>query len=207
MTASSRKYTRTPIKGLILIGGMSSRMGRDKSKLSYHGVSQKEFAKQLLEDRGLESYFSVRDFLPDSQAGSTSLEMTKENSIKDAIPNLGPFGGIYSAFQQDTNSAWFVLATDLPFVNEELIELVLENRNPEKMATVVQGKNKEYPEPLIAIYEPKIYPALQQHLQKEQLSLVKILRNSDVEIIRVNDALIRNVNTLEEYEKAKKELN
>lgn len=170
-------------------------MGSDKSELSYHGTSQKAFAKQLLEDQGLETFFSV------------AKDQQNSDEIHDIIPNLGPFGGIYSAFQQDPNSAWFVLATDVPFVNQEIIQLLLEKRNPKKMATTVQGKNKEYSEPLIAIYEPKVYPVLQHHLKQEQLSLVKILRNSDVEIIEAEDALIRNVNTLEEYEQAKKELN
>lgn len=195
------------IKGLVLTGGKSTRMGEDKSELEYHGKPQKEFVKELLEAQGFETYYSVRDFsAPLRQAQCDTLEMTEENCIKDAFFNLGPFGGICSAFQKDPNSAWFVLATDLPFVNQELVELLLEKRNPAKVATAVKGKGKPFPEPLIAIFEPKAYPVLLQYLAQGYSCPRKMLINSDVEIVEVDDDLIRNVNTPEEYEEAKKEL-
>ncbi len=182
------------VKGLILIGGKSSRMKKDKSLLDFHGKPQKEFAKELLEKQGLETYFSVAN--------------NSENPIEipDTFLNLGSFGGICSAFQKDPNSAWFVLATDLPFVNNELIKLLLNRRNPSKVATAIKGKNKEFVEPLITIYEPKAYPILLQYLGQGYSCPRKMLINNDVEIVEVDDDLIRNINTPEEFEAAKKEL-
>ncbi len=187
------------VKGLVLTGGKSTRMGVDKSELNYHGKPQKEFVKELLENQGVETFYSVRDF-------STGLEMTEQNAIKDAFFNLGPFGGICSAFQKDPNSAWFVLATDLPFVNQELVELLLEKRNPSKVATAVKGKGKQFLEPLITIFEPKAYPMLLQYLAQGYSCPRKMLINSDVEIVEVDDRLIRNINTPEEYNAVKAEL-
>lgn len=189
------------VKGLVLTGGKSTRMGQDKSQLTYHGKPQKEFVRDLLTNKGLETFYSVKDF-------STPLEMTSENSkeIPDAFFNLGPFGGICSAFQKDPNSAWFVLATDLPFVNEELIELLLSKRNPAKVATAVIGEGKQFPEPLITIYEPKAYSMLLQYLAQGYSCPRKMLINSDVELVKVSDDLIRNINTPEEYNAAKEEL-
>ncbi len=181
------------IKGLVLTGGKSSRMGTDKSELNYHGKPQKEFVKELLENQELEVFYSVHN-------------QGYENEISDAFLNLGPFGGICSAFQRDPNSAWFVLATDLPFVNQELIQLLLAKRNPAKVATAVKGKNKEFPEPLIAIYEPKAYPILLQYLAQGYSCPRKMLINSDVEIVAVDDKLIQNINTPQEYEAAKEEI-
>ena len=189
------------IKGLVLTGGKSTRMGQDKSQLEYHGKPQKEFVRDLLMSKGMEAFYSVRDF-------STPLEMTSGNSeeIPDAFFNLGPFGGICSAFQKDPNSAWFVLATDLPFVNDELIELLLDKRNPGKVATAVIGKGKQFPEPLITIYEPKAYPMLLQYLAQGYSCPRKMLINSDVELVEVENDFIRNINTPEEYDAAKEEL-
>lgn len=181
------------IKGLVLTGGKSTRMGTDKSELNYHGKPQKEFVKELLENQELEVFYSVRS-------------QEHENEISDTFLNLGPFGGICSAFQRDPNSAWFVLATDLPFVNQELIQLLLTKRNPAKVATAVKGKNKEFPEPLITIYEPKAYPMLLQYLAQGYSCPRKMLINSDVEIVAVDDKLIQNINTPEEYEAAKEEI-
>jgi len=203
-----------PIKGLILVGGKSTRMGFDKSILDYHGKPQKQFAAGLLENNNLETFYSVRDF-------SISLEMISKDEnvtlsaversqnlkeIPDAFLNLGPFGGICSAFQKDPNSAWLVLATDVPFVNDEIIQLLLQNRNPSKVATAIKGKNKDFPEPLITIYEPKAYSILLQYLAQGYSCPRKMLINSDVEIIEVDDDFIRNINTQEEFERAKNEL-
>lgn len=191
------KETIPTIKGLVLVGGKSTRMGKDKSQLNYFGKPQKEVVKELLENQNLETFYSVKDF-------STSLEMTSE--ISDTFLNLGPFGGICSAFQKNPNTAWLVLATDVPFVNDELIKLLLEKRNPSKVATTIKGKEKEFVEPLITIYEPKAYPILLQYLAQGYSCPRKILINSDVEIVEVDDAFIRNVNTPEEFEEAKKEI-
>ncbi|HHB52178.1 MAG TPA: molybdenum cofactor guanylyltransferase [Saprospiraceae bacterium] len=183
-----------PIKGLVLNGGKSTRMRHDKSVLNYHGKPQKEHAKELLEHAGMPTYFSVQKSL-----------LTK-NEITDTFLHLGPFGGICSAFQKDPNSAWFVLATDVPFVNENIIELLLQNRNPSKIATAIKGKNKSFVEPLITIYEPKAYPKLLAYLSQGYSCPRKVLINSEVEIIEVDDDFIRNINTPEEFEMAKKEI-
>ena len=183
------------INGLVLIGGKSTRMGADKSQLEYFGKPQKEHVKELLENNNLKTYYSVQN-----DAGI-------ENEIHDTFLNLGPFGGICSAFQKDPNIAWLVIATDVPFVNDALIKLLLEKRNPAKVATAIKGKRKEFMEPLITIYEPKAYPILLQYLAQGYSCPRKTLINSDVEIVEVDDDLIRNINTPEEFKEAAKEIN
>lgn len=184
----------SPVKGLVLVGGKSTRMGSDKSELSYFGKPQKQYAKELLENCSLDTFFSVQK------------PSEKENEIHDTFLNLGPFGGICSAFQKNPNTAWLVLATDVPFVNKELISLLLQKRNPSKVATAIKGKNKEFPEPLITIYEPKAYGKLLQYLAQGYSCPRKMLINSDVEIVEVDDNLIRNINTPEEFKEAKKDI-
>ncbi|MDA9328209.1 NTP transferase domain-containing protein, partial [Flavobacteriaceae bacterium] len=163
------------IKGLVLTGGKSTRMGKDKSELKYHGKPQKLAVKELLENMGLKTYYSVQ------RNNANTDEILEE--IYDTFLNLGPFGGICSAFQKDPNSAWMVLATDLPFVDEHLVKLLLEKRNPAKVATAVKGKGKQFPEPLITIYEPKAYPVLLQYLAQGYSCPRKMLINSEVEIV------------------------
>ncbi len=183
-----------PVKGLVLVGGKSTRMGTDKSELHYFGKPQKQVAKELLENNNIETFYSVQE---------TS---NNENEISDKFFNLGPFGGICSAFQKDPNAAWFVLATDLPFVDKNLIRRLLDGRDSSKVATAIKGRNKEFVEPLITIYEPKAYSILLQYLAQGYSCPRKMLINSDVEIIEIDDNFIRNINTPEEYESAKKEL-
>jgi len=186
-----------PIQGLVLAGGKSSRMGKDKIELNYHGKSQLEHTKKLLEDNLLTTFISV----------ATNQQLENFDIIQDKFVNLGSFGAICSAFQHDPNKAWLVLATDLPFVSNDLIQLLLQKRNPKKIATAVKGKSKQFVEPLIAIYEPKAYPVLLSYLAQGYSCPRKVLINSDVEIVEVDDNLIRNINTPEEFNQAHNEIN
>ncbi|MCF6348528.1 MAG: NTP transferase domain-containing protein [Flavobacteriaceae bacterium] len=186
-----------PIQGLILAGGKSSRMGKDKTALNYHGKSQLEHTVRLLEDNLLTTFVSV----------ATNHQLENFETIQDKFVDLGAFGAICSAFQHNPNKAWLVLATDLPFVDDNLIKLLLKHRDSQKIATAIKGKSKQFVEPLIAIYEPKAYPVLLSYLAQGYSCPRKVLINSDVEIVEVDDDLIRNINTLKEFKEAHKEIN
>lgn len=184
------------LEGLVLVGGKSTRMGTDKAQLEYHGIPQQDYAVQLLEAEGLKSYLSVR----------SDQTLDNKSAIADAFVGLGPFGAICSAFMKDPNKAYLVLATDLPYVNKELVQLLLSKRNPKKTATAIKGKSAKFMEPLITIWEPKAYPLLLNYLSQGYSCPRKILINSDVEIVEVDDNLIRNVNTPDEFTQVKSEL-
>lgn len=185
------------VKGLILVGGKSTRMGMDKSSLEYHGKQQRDYLKHLLESEQITSYFSKR----------SDQDFDEENSINDTFLNLGPSGAIASAFMQDPNTAYFVLATDVPFVGRELIQRILKERDPSKAATAVIGKGNRFGEPLVAIWEPKSYPLFLNYISQGYSCPRKVLINSDVKLIEVDTSLIQNINTPEEFQQAKKELN
>lgn len=191
------RQTIAPIKGLVLAGGKSTRMGKDKGTLNFYGKDQRDIAIELLKNRNLKTYLSVRE----------EQKIDVQNKITDKFFGLGPFGAICSAFQEDPNSAWLVLATDLPFINGEVIDLLLKNRNPSKAATTIKGKDKKFPEPLITIWEPKSYELLLNYLSQGYSCPRKVLINSDVEIVEINDSYIRNINTPEEFIAAHKEIN
>ena len=65
-------------------------------------------------------------------------------------------------------------------------------------------EKQRFVEPLITIYEPKAYPILLQYLAQGYSCPRKMLINSDVEIVEIDDAFIRNINTPEEFESAKR---
>lgn len=190
------EHNKPPLQGLVLAGGKSIRMGSDKGLLDYFGKSQRVYSIEMLERLNLKTFLSVRK----------EQNLDQQNVIEDAFLGLGPFGAICSAFQHDPNVAWLVIATDLPFVDEKLIRRLLEERDPSKVATAIKGKGKKFPEPLITIWEPKAYPIMLQFLAKGVSCPRKVLINSDVLHVEVEDEFIQNVNTPEEYSAVKKEL-
>lgn len=184
------------VNGLVLAGGESLRMGQDKGLLNYFGKSQRVYSIELLQKLNLTTFLSVRK----------EQNVASEKVIVDKLIGLGPFGAICSAFQYDPNKAWLVLATDLPYVDERLIDLLLEKRDPSKVATALKGKHKNFPEPLITIWEPKAYSLMLQFLAQGISCPRKVLINSDIKIVEVEDEYIVNVNTPEEFNRVKKDL-
>ena len=176
------------MNGLILIGGKSSRMGTDKSLLKYHGMSQREYLFSLLSKFCKEVYFSSRE-----EQGLS------ENVIIDTRA-ISPISGILSAFEYNSQTAWLVLACDMPLVSEEPLELLISHRNKEKIATAFYNPEINAPEPLITIYEPKAYLLLNEYIQAGHKSPKVFLQNNDVQLLPIEEnSFLKNVNTKEEF--------
>ncbi len=184
-----------PLKGLVLAGGKSTRMHQDKSLINYHGIDQVSFVSELLEKQGLTTYVSKAKV----DEASSGLRI-----LVDTFTDLGPFGAILSAFRSDPNSAWLVVACDLPLLREATIKRLIENRNTSSVATAFQNESSGFPEPLITIWEPKAYPLLLHFLSLGYSCPRKVLINTDVNtILPYSQIELMNANTPEEYETAK----
>lgn len=177
------------ISALILSGGLSSRMGEEKRLIHYHGKTQEQHLFDSLKPYFSEVYVSI------NQNQTTDLPQIKDLDL----PIKSPIVGILSAFQQNPNTAWLVVACDMPFVDKKTIEFILQHRNPEKYATAFENPEEHFPEPLLTIYEPKIYENLQEAVNQGKKSPMKILQSLDIELIKNFDfQWIKNINTVEE---------
>ncbi len=96
--------------GLILAGGLSSRMGTDKAQLHRNGQTMLEYSQSLLESLGLEVLIS----------GS-------EKGIPDLFPELGPLAGIYTAVKHCESEnldidAMLIIPVDMPLLTHQLLQ-------------------------------------------------------------------------------------
>lgn len=186
----------TKLNALILIGGKSKRMGADKSLLDYHGKPQWQHTVSLVKNLVDTVYISVRE----------NQEVNYPNLLIDKVAGIGPFGAILTALETYPNQAFLVVATDLPFMDKKTIELLVSNRDTTQFATALQGESKDYPEPLVCIWEPKALPILQDYFQKKIYKPIQVLKNMDTKLIKVSDKIIQNINTLEGFRKVRDEL-
>ncbi len=188
------------VYGLVLAGGKSLRMGRDKGLIEYFGKPHRDHLFELLSGIIDHVYYSVR---PDQKDGLKGRPL-----IEDTITGLGPFGALISAFRTYPNHAWLVLATDLPLVNEQMIDQLIKGRNPSKIATAFYNPETDFPEPLIAIWEPKAFPVLLDFLGLGYSCPRKVLINSDIELLQTKEPeKLKNVNDPESYKTILKRLN
>ncbi len=184
------------IKGLVLAGGKSVRMNRDKGDLQYHGVSQREHLHQQFQELGIASFISCRGDQEDQIEHHLPL-------ITDTFQGLGPMGALLSAFRTDPECAWLAIACDLPFLTESTIKYLVESRDTSKLATAFQSPFDEFPEPLITIWEPRSYPVLLNFLSQGYSCPRKVLINSEISLLQAPDPKdLSNVNHPEEYQQA-----
>jgi molybdopterin-guanine dinucleotide biosynthesis protein A len=191
---NQQKKNVVPLNGLVLAGGKSERMQRDKGKIDYHGIEQRTHMNNLLSSLTEKSFISIRN--------EQKVEFSAEtDTIEDVYFGLGPYGAILSAFQKDPNSAWLVTACDQPLLNKETLEYLIASRNTSKEATAFYNSDTDFPEPLITIWEPKAYSRMLYFLSLGYSCPRKVLINSDIELVRLADEMaLKNANTPEEYD-------
>lgn len=183
---------RPALNGLVLAGGKSTRMGKDKGLLDYHGKPQREYTADLLSKVCDQVFLSCRADQSDNIQSNYPL-------LPDTFTGLGPFGAILSAFRDNPNRAWLVVACDLPLLDADTLNYLMSQRNPSAVATAFHNPATNFPEPLITIWEPKSYPILFQFLAQGYSCPRKVLINSEIHTIQVpNITALKNVNTPEE---------
>lgn len=188
------KAAVAPLYGLVLAGGRSTRMQRDKATLSYHGRTQLDWAMELIQPFVLRAFVSVR---PDQVKDPGRAQYPQ---VVDTHENLGPIAGIVAAQALHPDAAWLVLACDLPFLDSATLEHLLWARQPERLATAYRSSHDGLPEPLCAIYEPESGKAILAHIDSGKQCPRKFLINSNAHLLEEpNPRALDNVNTPEEY--------
>ena len=183
-----------------MAGGHSTRMGTEKSALNFHGKPQGQYCSELLGGVLERVWVSTRKGVPgdDAFAGLARIE--------DAYEDIGPMSGVLSAMDREPDAAWFVLACDLPFIDEHALRELLDGRDPARTATAFMASDGFF-EPLCAIYEPKIAPLLRERVAAGRYSLRDVLTDADVRMVcPPEDRTLTNVNTPQELKDVRAQL-
>jgi molybdopterin-guanine dinucleotide biosynthesis protein A len=183
-----------PLFGLVLAGGASTRMQRDKAAIDYHGQSQLHWTFHLLSHVCAATFVSVR---PDQREEPTRAGLPQ---IVDRQPGIGPIAGISAALLAHPKAAWLVVACDLPFFNEQTLRHLISNRDSHKLATAYRSSHDGLPEPLCAIWEPAAREPLLAYLAAGKQCPRKFLINADMSLLDLPDTrALDNVNTADEF--------
>jgi molybdenum cofactor guanylyltransferase len=174
--------------GLVLAGGKSSRMGQDKSLIAYHqGQPQREYIFELLSEVCDKVYVScnARQQVP-----------VHLNPLVDKFEMDSPLNGILTALSMHPETAWLVVAVDMPMINRDTIRHLVSKRNPSRVATCFWDSDHAHPEPLFSIWEPKAYPLALAFHQKGNKAPRMFLKSVDIEMLDpVSPTMHVNINT------------
>lgn len=192
MNASEKDRETWPaeINGLILAGGRSARMGRDKSMLHIHDQPQRIHIHNLLKRFCRTVCLSCK----------SEKEVPRElNPIADRYDLESPLNGILSAFSVDPVIAWLAVAVDMPLVDEATIAFLIGHRDPQKIATCFRDSDGRKPEPLLTLWEPAAYPLLRSFHMEGNISPRDFLMRNDITLIDAPDAAaLTNINSEED---------
>jgi molybdopterin-guanine dinucleotide biosynthesis protein A len=174
------------IFGLVLSGGKSTRMGKDKGMIVYHGKPQREYLFDLLQKCCKEVYTSC---LADHKVSENF------NPLIDQYTFESPINGILTAFKNFPDKAWLVVAVDMPNVNDKVLDALLINRNQNKIATCFYNPDTKLPEPLLTLWEPAAYTLLLGFVKQGKVSPRDFLNMNVVNVIQPPDeSIFLNIN-------------
>ena len=189
-----------PIYGLLLSGGASRRMQRDKAQLAYAGQPQLMRAWRLLEAVTKQAFVSVRVEQRDDplRAGLPQ--------IVDRYEAIGPAAGILSAQEAHPGVTWLVIACDLPLLDETTLHALIAGRDAEGDATAFSSRFDGLPEPLCALWEPSSHARLKQRADNGSYCPRKALILSRTKLLPAPGEALDNINTPEEFEQVQRQI-
>ena len=192
----------TEVTGVILAGGKSRRMGEDKRYLVV--------GEQPLLERGLGVIRSIfQEVLIVIAQDSPPLDVDAK-VVRDLLPDCGSLGGLYTGLMQATTPWIFVVACDMPFLDQAVIDQFTSRRST---ADIVMAKLDARLHPMHALYGKRCLPALEQMIQARQLKIQEIVSQSSLRVQYVTEAELltidpswrsfQNVNTPSDLEAAR----
>jgi FdhD protein len=186
------------VAGIVLAGGESSRMGRNKALLEVNGERMIETAYRRMAELFDEVLLvtnspDVYDFIPCRK-------------IADIYPGMGPLGGIHAALTSCDAERAFVIACDMPGLNPQLIR---------ELSIMQDGVDVVIPEtpgglePLHAVYAKSCLPKMEKMLQAGErrilsffdLAQVRLVPRGKIAALDPDYASFRNINTPEDYQR------
>ncbi|NTV50061.1 MAG: formate dehydrogenase accessory sulfurtransferase FdhD [Geobacteraceae bacterium] len=186
----------TDVAGVILAGGESSRMGRNKALLEVNGERMIETAYRRMAELFDEVLLvtntpEIYDFIPCRK-------------IADIYPGMGPLGGIHAALTNAVAERAFITACDMPGLNPMLIR---------ELCSIQGGVDVVIPEtpgglePLHAVYAKSCLPKMEMMLQAGErrilsffdLAQVRLVPRGRIAALDPDYASFRNINTQEDY--------
>lgn len=169
--------------GVVLAGGLSTRMGRDKATLPFKGAKLLDYMVALLHKTGCEEVY-------------VSGEFEGYACIPDTQKQLGPLGGIATVLHQvaDREKVLFV-PVDMPCLSVDVLETL---KPGSRHAACFENS----PLPLMLKNTADVREKVEKQIVSKVFSIKKLLQQLDTFYVSIEkDGFLRNANTPEEWEK------
>ena len=195
--------TQTDVSGIVLAGGLSRRLGRDKAA---EPVGGEPLIKRVM-GRLSKVTGDLVVVVNDARRGSQLPLPDSARVAVDLYPGAGSLGGIFTGLTSAEGEWGLVVACDMPFLNLELLGHILSLRDG---YDVVVPELEGRPEPTHAAYSKECLPHIERRLQAKEFKIarffdemrVKHVPQKDVSRLDPDYLSFINVNTQEDLDRA-----
>jgi molybdopterin-guanine dinucleotide biosynthesis protein A len=180
-----------PRAGFVLVGGNSSRMGRDKAGLPLHGRTMAEHVAAAV----AEAAGSATLIGPPARYASLGFPV-----IADSRAGLGPLGGIHTALTASPAVWNLIAACDLPNISAVFLEELLAAAEASGADCLIPAGPSGHLEPLCAAYRSRCREAIGEAIERNIRKVTDALAGLRVATWRVGETgCFQNVNTPQEW--------
>ena len=188
---------------VILAGGQSRRMGRDKRALPWRPAA--DGSRQTLLQHVVATVAAMTDDVV--LVANDDPEVAGVRVVGDLYRRSGSLGGIYSGLAAAAHDLAFIAAADMPFLNPGLIrELVGRAPGADAVVPVTGGR----PEPLHAVYRKSVLKPARTRVQRRELKVAPVfdavstvwVQEADLRVLDPDLRSFWNLNTPDDYERA-----
>ena len=189
--------------GVVLAGGLSRRLGRDKAVEPIGGEPLIQRVISRLSQVSGQTVVVVNE-----PARATALPIPESATLAvDIYPNKGSLGGIFTGLSAAVNDWAFVVSCDMPFLNTALLSHMSSLREGFDVVAPLIGNR---PEPTHALYHKVCLPHIRRRLEAGELKIsgffneVRVRYVSEAELDGTDPERLSffNVNTQEDLDRA-----
>ena len=162
------------ITGILLAGGKSSRMGREKGGIEIGDRTLLRNGLDILEKCCDEILVSTCTGLP---------EVDGYTQVCDEIRDIGPMGGVFTCLRYSNSNRNLVLSYDMPLVNSDLLFRLLDEAQEADL--VVPALGDGWPEPLCAMYRKSTMETLSKLIEKGNYAMHDLYALVRTRVLRI----------------------
>jgi molybdopterin-guanine dinucleotide biosynthesis protein A len=193
----------TDVTGIVLAGGKSRRMGKDKRFL--------RLGEHTLFDRSLNVLRSLFHTVFVIIAQDSPPLKTDVPVLRDLVPDCGSLGGLYTGLRQAPTAHVFVVACDMPFLNPEVIRYMVALKAD---ADIVMARLESGLQPTHAVYSRRCLSVIEEMARSRRTKIQDLAAHPSLHVRLITDAELAqidpdgrsflNVNTPSDFERARR---
>lgn len=209
MSASTHQLDASKKGAIILCGGKSSRMGRDKASLPFGPELMLQRVVRLLS-----AVVNSSNIVVVSALGQILPPLPPETRVVcDENPDRGPLEGLAAGLKAMPHhvEAAYATSCDVPLMSTSFVHAMFDHLGDHEIAVPIE---RQFHHPLAAVYRPRVLSVVRQLLSANRLRPRFLFDEVDtvevpVESLREFDpslSTLMNLNHPEDYEAALKQL-